>query len=360
MNKFTIAIIQPNKIKYEKKFLENCSKEQLTKDILKYTEFVEVTNNTYMEVIIDKIKLTPKLIGGTESCYEDHEYAYQLCHISREHVPTGRHKGCCKADLQNHTNNNETDTNEINGLSSYLSINNLEIYGVSVFLKSKIEENNTCTQNSVTVEDVTNVLYHNLVHTGLKIYTNGTIEEFNFIEDPLEDLETEETNNLKWLSVNVLNFNFIMFIQMKPDPDKINKTMTLIKGDAHIHGDIYLALKSTEVTYGSIDKCTLDKLLRVLSNTLASRKLLDNEKVDRKKEDNKLPLVMNKYCILEKRYKDYEMKCHNCKNKLNGNNKKVCTGCHRIIYCSRECQRDNWGTHEKECLYKQISLNSKL
>ena len=38
MNTLTKAIIQPNKIKYEKKFLQKCCKEQLTDDLLKYVE----------------------------------------------------------------------------------------------------------------------------------------------------------------------------------------------------------------------------------------------------------------------------------------------------------------------------------
>ncbi len=104
MNTFTIAIIQPNKIKYEKKFLQKCCKEQLMDDIKKHIELIEVTNSTFMEIIVDKIKMTSKLIGSTELCYEDHESVYQLCHLSGE---------------QNHTNDDE---NDINGLASYLTV----------------------------------------------------------------------------------------------------------------------------------------------------------------------------------------------------------------------------------------------
>ena len=38
--------------------------------------------------------------------------------------------------------------------------------------------------------------------------------------------------------------------------------------------------------------------------------------------------------------------CANCKLKVGS---RLCSACHQIGYCSRECQKAHWKVHKAEC-----------
>ena len=50
--------------------------------------------------------------------------------------------------------------------------------------------------------------------------------------------------------------------------------------------------------------------------------------------------------------------CHNCQNKAYGkkaNKYKVCSVCHTIAYCGKECQRKDWPRHKENCLPVRVA-----
>ncbi len=60
----------------------------------------------------------------------------------------------------------------------------------------------------------------------------------------------------------------------------------------------------------------------------------------------------NKYKTLKRKIKlkSKRLVCANCYKRNKKNKFKTCTGCAKIVYCSRRCQKIHWNkTHNKTC-----------
>ena len=165
----------------------------------------------------------------------------------------------------------------------------------------------------------------------------------------------------KLVELSVLNFNLIVMIHPKSKQDIINKKATILFGDKKIHGTVCIALLETSNIYSSITKETFDKLLTVLSTSMYCRNLRGDELKDRQ-EVNNIPIVMNSYCILEKRYNSHEHLCEGCGKKFDKNKSKTyrCNHCFRMIYCSTKCKKDDWYTHIHDCLNDTQIYNKQI
>ncbi len=344
MNRSTIAIIKENDIKLDR----NCTIDYINEHIHDFITIKEISCNELMDVVVDSTKLTQELMGDTSICYQNHKYIYQLCHLSMKN------------------NGNKDEKYSINGISSYLVCDRTEIYGSSVLIKSKIKDDYTCEPSFLTTNEISTLLYHNFVHTGVKIDVDGVVTEYKFYDNPLENMP--HTDNLKWLNISIFNFNLILYIQTNPIIDKINKKATVIFGKNRIHGAIYMAVMETQDIYSSINIDTVNKLIKILSNSRLFRELTDIEANNMQKKNDELPIIMNRYCILEKRCREHKFICHNCNKDIENkdienkveNSYKICGGCYRMQYCSKKCQQTHWNMHKSDCLYHNMQINKKL
>lgn len=353
MDKFNVAVIQPNKFwadlyKNEEKF-ESLKKpdvkEDIEIDICKYVTFKKLSHSEMMDFIVETIKLGSDQMGSTTICYEDKDYVYQLCHLSK---------------VDNGGKEKDEDPENINGISGYLCCDDINIYGTSVLICSKIDtdNNNTCVTHTLELSDISKILYNKVVHKGVHVFPDGTVKEFTFYKDPLENKSKEEISNYRWVELPFLNFNLIGFIKANPEVDIVNKKMTRLIGDQVIHGDVLLVSKTTETEYVNMDKEIFNKLVAVANGSLSNRQLTDIEK-KHGEEQNGIPIVMNRHCILDRRYKNYRLECNNCSKEIENNKSVVCAGCYRVKYDTNECQKEDWVNHKKECLYGQEPLNKK-
>ena len=339
MEKFNIAIIKPNTFKFNENDLKSLTVDKILVDIKNYINIISLSYHDLMEKIVTTIGLKPELMGDTNICYEDDKNVYQISHLDPK--------------------KNNLPENNINGIASYLPIDDINIYGNAVLLCSKITNNNTCVNDSLNLSMIANLIYNKIVNTGIKINADGTITEFNYINDPLVNMSKDEKDNLRWLECNILKFNLILFVQKNPNPNTLNKKGTRLFGSHRICGDIYVIEKLTDNKFGNLSKTTFIKLLEICYGPLNSRNLEEHENKDGEKIDN-LPIVYNRYCLLNDRYKNKIIKCNNCSKEMNNEDFFTCAGCYRVIYDSKECQKEDWKYHKTNCLNDDHNLDKLL
>lgn len=335
MEQFQVAIINPNKLVLDAKNLKDSLTEELIKtEIAPYITFKTTSIKEMMNIVYDTIKLTDKLMGNTSLCYEDSEYIYQLCHLSPK------------------DNKKVEDESIANGISSYLVQGRFIIYGSSVLIRSRITNNNTCATDTIELDKIATLIYNKLIHKAIKISVTGEISEYTFYDDPLEDCTKDVITNSRYVEVPLLKFNLLMFMDLNPELDNINKKATRLIGHSRVHGNVYIASKSTEHEYIDIDINLFNKLHKIASES----ELTEDEKEDITVDN--IPIIKNRHVILDSRYNSFENKCSCGCGMLEQS--YVCSGCYRMKYSSVECQRKHWSIHKKVCPYSKESLNSVL
>lgn len=305
----------------------------LKKDIEEHIQVKELKFEDMMEVIVTDIQLlTPELVGDSLTIHETATNVYQLCFTK--------------------ITKNENNPNNI---ASYLTSE--EVCGNAVFINSKITDNNTCEPDNSYVDDLVKILYSKFIHKGIIIPSDEMkpVSEFNYIDHPLEYYKCleEDYKKYKAYEFDFLKFNLCLFIKNSPDNSLINKRATRLIGTQKINGDVILLSKTTQ-EYNDIDCILYKKLIKVAYGPLRSRSLTDFENQEDEKLNN-LPIVMNKYCVLEKRYNNLKKTCNYCNTELI--KELICTGCYRIKYHNEKCQIDDWDEHKKECLFNKNPVN---
>jgi hypothetical protein len=337
MSTYNIAVIRPNNIILGKDLL---SVDAIKAAINEYIVITSITQDSMMELIVDTIKLDSNMMGSTSVCKQDAHKIYQLCHLNME------------------DNGQKNDADQFNSVASCLTAGAVEVYGASVFLVSNILDDGLCSCASVTLDEIADIIYHKLIHKAVKIGTDGVIEEFTFITDPLEGLTDDEISNYQWMEMELLKFNLILFIQVSPVVDVVNKKATLLVGDKVVNGDVLVVSKSAEDEYLDLDNNLITNLLTICVGTLKSRSLTDDEEKDGERINN-LTIVQNSYCILNARLKSFTPACSYCDSEFI-DSPKVCTGCYRMNYHNEDCQKSGWLTHKSDCLYGKIPINRML
>jgi hypothetical protein len=348
MKSFNVAIVKPNDFNRHAYGLDT-TREQLDQLISPLVEYVETTANDMMELIVTTIGLTKDMMGATNIFYQDKDAVYQLCYIDMQDNEQND-------ELDDKKNNKKKeDTRPINGLSSSFSMDNLEIRGNVVLIRSDITDNYVCTTSSISPSDLTNIMYKKCIHKGVKVQPDGQLTEFYFMNDPLEGCTKEEVENYQWMEFHLFKLNFLIFIQKNPEPNQINKTMTHLLGTNVIHGTSLIVLKSNEKEYLDVDLSLFKDLLAATYGPFKHRALIGYETRDGE-QVGELPMVVNGYRILDKRARDYKCKCESCGVNI-VNFEGRCCGCYRVFYHTKECQKKDWHYHKEECLMNSAPMH---
>lgn len=323
---YKIALIKPCNITIENGLMDNDK-------IVSHIELINVTHQTMMETIVDKINLQHDGIADTIICYENANNIYQLCYLDPK------------------PNNQEESEESFNSIASYLSFK--DIYGPSILINSKILENGICGTDTLDINTIKELLDSKINHKGVKLLCNGSVVEFTFKGS--SPLQAEELDQYLVMEHNLLKFNFIIYLKKNPS-ETINKNATKLLGTGKIADDVIVVLKITESEYIDLTTEIMEKLLTICCDTLSKRKLTEQENENEKIND--LPVVKNAHCILKKKYNDYKVKCQNCNN--SPNTFRICSGCFRIKYCNKKCQKEHWIYHKENCLYMQEPINKNI
>jgi hypothetical protein len=332
---FTIASIKKNSLKVD----QDVTLEQIIEKASEYIVFHTVDQTCFMEKIVDLLGMDKDTFADTSICLEKDRLIYQMCHISPE------------------KNNKKVDDDEINGLSSYLIDGGSRVYGDTVVFVNQVTDDNTCVNRSIDLNDIIDILHSKFFHVATNVSTSGSVEDLTFEKNPLENMDN--TDNYKYLELSYLKFNFIIYLEMNPTNDCINKKMTKFVGNSRIHGNCIITAKTSENQFIDFDKDMFQKCLKVFDGPLYERDLTEDEtNTDNKKLNGKI-IVQNRNIVLEQRYNSHQQKCNYCGIEIK-EKPKVCTGCFRVKYHNKDCQRNDWSVHKTDCLHNTNSFNSEL
>ncbi|MCJ7636864.1 MAG: zinc finger MYND domain-containing protein [Nitrososphaeraceae archaeon] len=325
-----LIIIKPTKFEFKKELYYK-NQERLTKDLCDHVIVKGFKQDEMMELIIDEIGLTPELVGDTQTCYETIQYVYQLCFVGYDNSSSIK------------------EEKELNTIATYL--NGDSVYGPAVLLNSKICNDYICSPSTVTIENLSHIIYSKFIHKGIIIPNNekDSVEEYEYCGHPLERLESEENYvKYKLFETTFLGFQLGFFGEI--NSTKINKRATRLIGNQKLYGNVVMLCKLPH-EFQDIDLDLYEKISKLSYGSLKQRELLNTE--DREGEKiNNLPIALNRFCILDNRYTNYKKICDYCNKELESD-KFICSGCYRVRYHNKECQKDDWEKHIIDCLYNK-------
>lgn len=321
----SLIVIKPTQFNFINNLID------LEKALEDHIVIKEYTQETLMESIIDEIGLTPDLVGDTQNCYETSQNIYQICFV-----------GYDKESLNNQP---------INTIATCLS-GGETVYGPAVLINSKIlEPDYLCSQESVFIKDLAIILNSKFIHKGIIIPALETedITEYEYQNHPLQAFEKSENTYGKYKLVETTFLGFQIGFFYNTESININKRATRILGKQKLYGDIVIFNKLPH-EYLDLDLELFNKISKLSYGSLKNREARSDEDKEGQKI-NGLPVAFNKYCLLNKRYLEHKKCCDHCKDKFINNEKLLCTGCFRVRYHNKECQKKDWINHKVECLY---------
>lgn len=335
LDTFSVVIIKQNDLDPKSVSFD---KDEIKKQFESHLIFENIIQPEMMDMVVSVINLTNDQIGATTMCYEDGEIIYQICHLNME------------------DNGKVNDKSKKNGIASLLTIDNVDIYGDCVLICSRIMDNFLCKSETITMDSFCDLVLKKRMHTGVKVYPDGKLEQFTFIDNPSE-VVGENIDKCQWIETQFLKFTLLQLIQHDPDPDVINRTATKLSGRFKVHGPTYFISAITKNDYENLTVELFEKMLKVADGDLRDRELKDDEKDDQKQDD--LPIIMNRHCVLNKRLDGLKKVCQCCKEEIVDSG-KLCLGCYRVWYHDDVCQKKDWEQHQNLCLYKKLEINKIL
>lgn len=304
MNKFSIIIIDDN--------ID-------TDDIFNYTHVVNTDDLNFTSDIVEGIgvELCKKYPIHTTIIHEEYDRIWQISYVEN------------------------IDEKKINNLTSSLTLDQKTICHNTVLFCSKVNNNGSCDNLSINMNDFTKLITTKINHIGCVINTQGHIDNFEF-----KHLTDIISNDYEYFSTTLFGFTLDFYVKKNNECKLLNKfASSVIK--KKVYDNVYVVCKLGEYTYGNIDKILLQKIRQLYHTPIKLQDVTENE-VKEERDSRGLLIVKNKWWMLKKKTNEFKNKfgiCWICDK----NTKLICTGCYRLHYCSKECQRNDWTNHKDEC-----------
>ena len=227
MSLFKIALIKKN---YDEN-LVNPDKKSLGDSLNKYTEFFET--NDLMKALTRILKLDETSFPDTEICHESSNHIYQVVHLPMR---------------------NKTGTlDSFNQLGSMIMSD--QVHGDCVVIKMRVKKDRTCEEDTITPEDLIEILFSHTHPTLLKITQDGYVSETDFSEIMSSKVYSP-------IDINCFGFNLICWVTINFEGEPINKKVTRLAGNKFILGDAFIVnrFKSGYTSFTKLDFKKLDKI----------------------------------------------------------------------------------------------------
>jgi len=157
-------------------------------------------------------------------------------------------------------------------------------------------ENNKSVNCDITLRDVVEIFRSKLVHTAVLVTPENTIQTIEYTSNPIDN-SSLFNENCRCIHIEFLGKNIVVFMEMTPQKDYMNKYATIVGKKFKVHGDIVIAMVSQFPTIetSNIDESLFKKILTVMSEHSIKRELDINNDLE--------PTQMNFYRMLDERYR---------------------------------------------------------
>ena len=343
-----IAIIKPNHFDPHKLVKNDVKMSQFEQELKEYVQIVEINPKDFMQTILINLALKEKEHGDTEILWEKTNLLYQMCF--------------------NYETSGKNMEKDLNLIASFLSLNHTVINGTAVIFCDKIN-NNSVTEEHANVDfnEMMNLFHFYFFHQGLIITTDNKMIPVNYDNENHLNYQNHDVSQMALIADSkdnigtdghMLDFNFeIMVRKVQHDHLPVNKYLTKLTG-LTVKGDALVKQKIGKDRYDNLDQSLMKKLLK-LSEFDVNTRLIKESEVKEEKNKNLLPIIKNRYYILNQRLQKFQYQCAECKNNLVGHF-YICGGCQRLKYCSQNCQKKHWDQHREECKKSQECFNCKV
>ena len=280
MSEFTVGVLKPKKYTFDNVSKMSEYQDTLSNDI----KLHKITPAYLMEFVVNSISLTPTMMGASTEIYQDENIVYQFCHL----------------DASNPTLNKNEDN--INSIAGYLSIAKEDVYGTCIILKNIIQEDKTCKNGNIDLDELKLILRKKFFHTGICLKADQTFKTFEFNTHPVQEFyNNERANNFRYVEFKLLKWTLILFVEKEPQNDELNMIASKFDEKFIIRGDILICAKINDKEYYDLDEETMKMIIEVClcETDLKNLELAEKEPV----KINGIPTVLNAPIILRDRYK---------------------------------------------------------
>jgi hypothetical protein len=277
---FDIIIINPNNFSVSDYISSKINYDDIIDFLKDHTTIVNVsTTNDMIGTIVNTLDLTQEIPGNTTTIFESTNYIIQMCHLLDDtenifnkpinEIANVYHKGLTQPEKKD------------------------IIKGSVVCMKSKINQNDLFEVDSLTINELATLLYRNCVKRGIVLNKNS-IDEFEYVSEPIEFMTLDEKLNTKFFEFNVSEYIIKVFIEIKPSFDSINEPLSALFGRHNVYGRGFITQQNVDGRFVDLNIDTFKKLLYVLS---------DRQKKD---TDEKTKDTNNFYRLIDKKYNKFK------------------------------------------------------
>lgn len=198
-----------------------------------------------------------------------------------------------------------------NGLASQISKNN-RFLGDSLLIKRNII-GDSLKYDSITLDDITNLVYKNIVKTGVKCNADGSMEEVKYVSMPCESMGMNYiVDNMRYHELKFFDHAIVLWVDTSKEDEELNHTATCIY-DTPVKGSVYFSMRENEAGNISFMDITPRFLYNIYCHKLLKRDLekyrkpLKIEKVNQDDDIDTFPVsthLPNIYYILDREYND--------------------------------------------------------
>jgi len=240
-----VIFIEPNEYNIYENKVNDLTINLLREQIEDYIKFHKCFNNdiNIIEMLCDKnieyLSNNEKISLCTKIIYETKNSIYELIYI------------------ENCTNKNNFATTLIK------SENNVN--GCVLILKTLLNKKRT----SCYIEEFYEIIFKNFIHTGVKINTDDTIDEFKFYYHPMDWMNLDDQKKMFTIEKKFANKILIFYLKENFEK-KNNNNATILWKNNIIYDTCYLSLyeiENNELIYKNIDNELYKKILEISKKT---------------------------------------------------------------------------------------------